>query len=93
MNFLKSIFSESDGTGSSTRVVMGMVVAFVLGIGIAFTTLVFKKTITIEQFDNFLVSGGEFILTVSGPLYGANQIGKILNTKIANSNGANNVNG
>lgn len=83
MNFIKSVFSESDGTGSSTRVVMGLVVAFILGVGIAFTTLVCKKGITIEQFDNFLISGGEFILTVSGPLYGVNQVRNILNARSA----------
>jgi hypothetical protein len=88
-DFIKSVFSEPDGSGSSVRVVMGLVVAFILGIGVTFGVLVWRKTITIEQFDNFLTTGGEFILTVSGPLYGANQIRNILNTKTTGSSNGN----
>ena len=73
MNFLKSVFSESDGSGSASRVMIGMIVSFILGIGIAFSTLVCSHKITIEQFNDFLNKGGSFILTTCGPLYGINK--------------------
>jgi hypothetical protein len=78
LKFIKSVFSESDGSGSSSRVMMGLIVAFILGIGVAFGTMVHFKAITIDQFNSFLHAGGEFIVTTAGPLYGVNKFTDVL---------------
>jgi hypothetical protein len=75
MSFLKSVYSESSGAGSSTRVHIGAILAFILGVGISFAVAVHLKKITIEQFDNFLSSGAIFITSTAGTLYSANQVG------------------
>lgn len=72
-SFLKSVYSEPDGTGSSTRLHITAILFFVLGVGSVFGAQVLKKNITIEQFNQFLNSGGEFVLTTGGPLYTANK--------------------
>ena len=73
MNFLKSVFSESDGSGSTSRVMIGLLTSFILGVGISFATSVHYKVITLEQFNNFLQTGSTFLLTTCGPLYGINK--------------------
>ena len=40
MNFFKSVFSEPDGSGSTSRVMIGLLTAFILGVGISFRVLV-----------------------------------------------------
>lgn len=82
--FTKSVFSESDGSGSSSRVMMGLIVAFILGIGVAFGAMVHFKDISIDQFNSFLHSGGEFIVTTAGPLYGVNKFTDVLKGKNGN---------
>ena len=59
--FFKSAFSEPDGTASSSRILIAMIITFVLGVGIMFATSVKKSTLTITDFDNFLGAGGTFI--------------------------------
>ena len=60
--WLKTIWSEPSGNGSSTRVHMTMLIAFILGVGISFGIATHQKRITIEQFDNFLQSGATFMM-------------------------------
>jgi hypothetical protein len=72
--WLRSVYSESDGNGSSTRLHIAAIFAFTLGCGISFAWLVHKKTITIEEFDAFLVSATAFITGTAGPLYGVNKL-------------------
>ena len=71
-SFLKSIFSEPDGTGSSTRITMLAIICFILGIG---STLAFKMHdhISVGDMNSFLSSSGNFILTTCGPLYAINK--------------------
>jgi hypothetical protein len=71
--WLKSTYSEPDGTGSSTRVHMSALIAFILGIGIAFGVATHHKKFTLEQFDSFLTTASTFIVTTCGPLYIANK--------------------
>ena len=71
--WIKSIWSEPDGTGSSTRIHITMLIAFILGVGIAFGIATHQKRITVEQFNNFLNAGSTFLVTTCGPLYGANK--------------------
>jgi hypothetical protein len=73
LDFIKSVFSEPDGSGSSSRIMIAILIAFILGVGISLSTLIFNKKITIEQFDNYLSTGANFILTTCGPLYGMNK--------------------
>ena len=74
LSWLRSVYSEVDGTGSSTRVHMSILIAFVVGIGISFGIATHQKHITIEQFNNFLNSGSTFIVTTCGPLYASNKL-------------------
>ena len=77
----KSIWSEPDGSGSSTRIHMTMLIAFILGIGISFGVATHQKRVSIEQFNNFLSAGATFIVTTCGPLYGANKVADYLKNK------------
>jgi hypothetical protein len=86
--WLKSIWSEPDGSGSSTRVHMTMLIAFILGIGISFGVATHQKRVTIEQFNNFLNAGATFIVTTCGPLYAANKAADYLKNKNPNQPGA-----
>lgn len=74
LHFIKSVYSEPDGSGSSTRVHIGLLTVFVISVGVGFSVLVFKKSITIEQFDNFLSSAATFLIGTCGPLYGVNKL-------------------
>lgn len=79
--WVRSIWSEPDGSGSSTRIHITMLVAFILGVGISFGIATHQKRITVEQFNNFLNSGATFIVTTCGPLYGANKAADWLKNK------------
>ena len=87
--WLLSVYSESDGTGSSTRVHIGLLVMFVLGTGVSFAVSVHHKLITIEQFDSFLTSSATFLASVGGVLYGANKLSEWGNNKNQNQNNNN----
>jgi hypothetical protein len=83
ISWLKSVFSESDGTGSSTRVSIGLLVSFVIGVGIAFCVGVHRKTITIAEFNAFLGAAATFLTATCGPLYGVNKLADWANKKSA----------
>jgi predicted membrane protein len=74
-------FSSWAGTGSSTRVHMTALIAFVIGAGVVFGIATHQKKFSIEQFDSFLSSGSAFIVTTCGPLYGANKVADYLKNK------------
>lgn len=79
--WVRSIWSEPNGNGSSTRIIITAIISFIIGVGISFAVATNKKMITIEQFNNFLSSGGAFILTTCGPLYTANKAADWLKNK------------
>jgi hypothetical protein len=81
MNWLKTVWSEPDGTGSSTRVHMTALIAFILGVGISFGIATHQKKFSIEQFNNFLSAGSTFLVTTCGPLYGANKVADYMKSK------------
>ena len=83
--WLKSIWSEPNGNGSSTRIHVTALVCFILGIGISFGIATHKKRITIEEFDNFLSAGATFLVTTCGPLYGMNKAADWLKTNSINN--------
>ncbi len=66
MQWLQSVFSEPDGSGSSSRVLTGAIVFTILGL-IVFLTLVHKQLPD-------LPTCGEFIALTSAALYGTNKI-------------------
>lgn len=72
--WLKSVYSEPDGSGSSTRLHISALIAFILGVGISFGVATHHKKFTIEEFDNFLTTSSTFIVTTCGPLYAANKV-------------------
>ena len=71
--WLGSIWSESDGSGSTTRVLMTVLVSFIVGAGTSFTVATHQKIITIEQFNAFLSAGGSFIALTVPIIYGINK--------------------
>jgi hypothetical protein len=73
-HWLKSVYSESDGSGSSTRVHMAALISFIIGVGVSFAVSVHHKYVSIEQFDSFLSAGATFIVTCCGALYGINKV-------------------
>jgi hypothetical protein len=81
MNWIRSIWSEPDGTGSSTRVHMTALIAFIIGVGLSFGIATHQKKVSIEQFNNFLSAGSTFLVTTCGPLYGANKVADYLKNK------------
>lgn len=84
--FFKSVYSEPDGNGSSTRVHIGILTAFVISVGISFSILVHQKIVSIEQFDNFLSSAATFLIGTCGPLYGINKLADAYKSKNSDSN-------
>jgi hypothetical protein len=79
--WLRSVYSEADGTGSSTRVHVGILVLFVVVVGSIFEHLVSHKVMTSDQFDAFLVSAGTFLATSCGVLYGSNKLADVFKKK------------
>jgi hypothetical protein len=71
--WLKGVYSEPGGQGSSTRLHISLLIAFVLGVGIGFSVLVHKHSISIEQFNGFLTAGSVFLTSTCGSLYGLNK--------------------
>ena len=74
MSFIRSVYSEADGSGSSTRVHIGILTAFTIGVGVSFSYLVHTTRVSIEQFNSFLASAATFLVSTCGPLYGINKL-------------------
>ena len=88
MNFWKwvqSTYSEPDGSGSSTRVIVSALIAFIIGVGISFGIATHYKKFSMEEFDNFLNASSTFILETCGPLYGVNKAADWAKNKSTNN--------
>ena len=70
---MKSVFSEPDGTGSMSRVLIGLLTTFIVGVGVSFAVSAHFKRVTVEEFNGFLSSAGQFLITTCGPLYAINK--------------------
>ena len=79
--WIRSVYSEPDGNGSSTRVHMAAIIGFIIGVGISFCISVHHQRVSIDQFDGFLTAAGTFILTTCGALYGINKAGSYFDAK------------
>ena len=84
--WLKSVYSESSGNGSATRVHIGLIVGFVIAVGLSFATAVHLHKLTIDQFNSYLNTAGQFVVVTGGPLYAANQAGNWLQKREDNKN-------
>jgi hypothetical protein len=82
LGFARSMFSESDGTASSTRVCVAVIIAFIVGSGV---TLIAKlhTPVVVDDINKFLSSAGTFIMTTCTPLYGINKGADVMNKKTA----------
>lgn len=81
LNFVRSVFSEPDGTGSTSRILITAIVAFVLGIGSALVAKI-HTPVTVADIDSFLGAAGIFIASTCTPMY---LINKGANTMIVKS--------
>jgi hypothetical protein len=73
--------SESDGSGSTTRVlIFGLVIA-----AIAWSSILcfdaHKHKITVEQFNSYLSSIGQYLTVTATPLYAVNKTADVFNNK------------
>jgi hypothetical protein len=80
-SWLRSAYSESDGTGSSTRVHVGLIIAFTVGVGVSFAVSVHHKLISLGDFDAFLGAAAAFTTATCGALYGINKLGSWAESK------------
>ena len=90
IKWFKSCLSEPNGNGSSTRVILAAIIAFVLGVGISFAVSTNHGKFSMDQFCTYLQSAGTFVLTTGGPLYGMNKIANVMNNKNSTNNGEGN---
>ena len=84
MNFKQwvlSIWSEANGNGSTTRILITAIFAFILGVGATFAVSTYQKKIGMSDFCNFLGSAGTFLVTTSGPLYLMNTAKDVLKNR------------
>jgi hypothetical protein len=72
--FFKSVFSEADGTGSASRILIALLVVFVVGAGASFAVAIHVHKLTINDFNSFLSAAGTFLVTTTSPLYGINKL-------------------
>jgi hypothetical protein len=77
-DFFRSAFSEPDGTGSSTRLIIACLVSFVVGSGVSMVTHI-HGPISVQDFNSFLSSAGVFLATTCGPLYLINKGSAVMN--------------
>lgn len=81
--FVKSVFSESDGTGSSTRVFIGLILSFLVGCGVSFCVSVHYKALTMTEFNSYLSTAQTFLVTVVPLMYALNRGGNALDAYVA----------
>lgn len=79
--FVRSIFTGDNGGGSSSRLCVVSIVAFVIGAGAA---LLYKmhSPVTMKDFIDFLGAAGTFIATSCGPLYLINKSAEVVNNRL-----------
>lgn len=80
LSFVRSMFSESDGSVSTTRIVIALVFAFIIGAGVTLVAKLHTPVIA-SDINNFLSSAGMFITTTCAPLYAINKGADVMNKK------------
>jgi hypothetical protein len=83
--WLRSVYSEPTGEGSSTRLIISALVGFVIACGVSLAVLVHRHTVTVEQFNSFLGAASGFLVTSTTPLYAANKLAAYGKDKNGNS--------
>ncbi len=79
--WLVSVWSEADGTGSSSRLIISLLVLFIITVGVGFTIAVHKHSLAMNDFNSFLVTSGAFIVTTCTPLYAVNKGAAVMKGK------------
>jgi hypothetical protein len=83
-NWLKSVMSESDGSGSTTRVLMFVLVLAAIVWSSILLHDAHAHKITIEQFSSYLGSISQYLTITAGPLYATNKISDCIITRANN---------
>lgn len=78
--FIRSALSESDGTISSTRCMIVLVIVFTIGVVAALLWKI-KGPITVADFSQAIGSLGLFAGGICGSLYGINRISEAVETR------------
>jgi hypothetical protein len=85
LKWLRSVLSERDGTGSTTRVLMFVLVIAAIVWSSVLLHDAHARKITIEQFNNYLGSIGQYLTITAGPLYATNKIADCVNNRSNNN--------
>jgi len=80
--FVRSMLGESDGSVSSTRVCVALVIVFALGWVTALVTKV-KGPVSVAEIGTLLGPLGVFVGAICGSLYGINKAADVLNNRAA----------
>lgn len=91
LDFIKSVFSEADGSGSASRIMIAVLVGFIVGSG---ATIAYRLhgSFVVADLDSFLNAAGMFIATTCSPLYLINKGAAVLKNG-GQGNGQNGQNG
>lgn len=79
-NFLRSMLSESDGTGSSTRVCVLLVIVFTLGFVAALLWKI-HAPVSVGEFCQAVGALTLFAAGICGALYGINRTAEVFNNR------------
>ena len=83
-SWIKTVMSESDGSGSTTRVLMFvLVLAAIVWSSVLLHDAHIHK-ITIEQFNNYLGSISQYLTITASPLYAVNKAADCFNNRNGN---------
>ena len=89
VSWFRTVLSESDGTGSSTRVLMFVLVLAAVVWSSVLLFDVHTHHVSVEQFNAYLTSIGQYLTITCSPLYATNKISDCYNNRIAGRSGNN----
>ncbi|QNI34517.1 hypothetical protein H7849_11840 [Alloacidobacterium dinghuense] len=78
--FFRSMLAESDGTVSSTRCMIALVVMFSLG-WITGLLLKVRKPVTLGEVQSFVGTLTVFVTSICGTLYGINRVTDVVGNR------------
>ena len=84
-NYLRSMLSETDGTGSSSRVCVLLVIVFTLGFVAALLWKI-HAPVTVAEFSQAIGALTLFATGICGALYGINRAADVFNNRDDGSN-------
>lgn len=81
LKWLKSVLSESDGSGSTTRCLMFIVVFAAVIWSSVLLVDVHHHKVSIEQLDGYFGSIGQYLTVTATPLYAVNKAADVMNNR------------